>query len=410
LGGFGFLNNVVMDDSFSTKSVKFSQVHSNIVATWDSNEIHKTNEISMKSQKGTVVIRAIKGRLRLVWSFCGKRYFFALELPDTKANRAIAQMKAKQIERDIANDLFDPTLEKYRAAYQRRTLGLSAVEVFEKYIAYKAKTLKKRSLEKYTFTLSHLQQFFRDGVATEAKCEEFKDWLANRMEPITLKQRISFLKSAWAWAIEKKLVTENPWIEALRQVKVPPKQRPRPFTRDERQRIVAAFRRSPDYSYYADYVEFLLAAGCRPGEACALKWKHITDDFTLVWVGEAYSRGEVGATKTNEQRFLRLTARLQDLMKSRRSPDAKPDDLVFPAARGGYIDDHNFRNRAWKTVLGKLEIDYRKPYNMRHTFVSASLDQGLPPTVVSSLSGHTVETLYRSYAGNVRGLVELPEL
>jgi integrase len=363
-----------------------------------------------KTQKGSVVVRSVKNRLRLVWTFCGKRYYFALELPDNKANRAIAELKAKQIERDIANDLFDPTLEKYRAAYQRRALRTPATEIFEKYIAYKAKTLRKRSLEKYTFTLSHLRQFFKDEVATEGKCEQFKDWLANRMEPITLKQRISFLKSAWAWAMEKKLVTENPWMEALRQVKVPPKQRPKPFTAEERQKILVAFRQNHYYSYYADFVEFLLAAGCRPGEACALRWKHITDDCGLVWIGEAYSRGELAPTKTYEQRFLRLTSRLQDLLRSRRSPDAKPDDLVFPAAKGGYIDDHNFRNRAWKSVLEKLGIDYRKPYTMRHTFTSGALETGLSPAVVASLTGHTVETLYRHYAGNVRGLVELPEL
>lgn len=402
-----------MDESFSIRSVKFGQVESNLVRDWDSIEIQSSDEISMaerKRQKGAVVVRSVKGRLRLVWSFCGKRYFFALELGDGKANRAIAELKAKQIERDIANDLFDPSLEKYRAAYQRRVNGLSATEMFEKYIAYKAKTLRARSLEKYTFTLSHLRQFFRDGVASEGKCEEFKNWLANRMEPITLKQRISFLKSAWAWGIEKKLVSENPWIEALRQVKVPPKQRPKPFMQEERQRIVAAFRGDRHFAYYADFVEFLLATGCRPGEACALKWKHCTDDLAMVWIGEAYSRGELGPTKTSEARFLRLTSRLRDLLRSRKSPMAKPESLVFPAAKGGYIDDHNFRNRAWKSVLNELGIDYRKPYNMRHTFTSGALEVGLSPAVVASLTGHTVETLYRHYAGNVRGLVELPEL
>ena len=400
-----------MDEPFSISSVKFGQNQSNVVRDCDRIEIQGSSEISMaERKKGAVVVRSVKGRLRLVWSFCGKRYFFSLELQDSKGNRAIAELKAKQIERDIANDLFDPTLEKYRAVYQRRLLGMPATEVFEKYIGYKAKTLRKRSLEKYDFTLSHLRQFFKDEVATEAKCEVFKDWLANRMEPITLKQRISFLKSAWVWGIEKKLVNENPWIEPLRQVKVAPKQRPKPFTAEERQRIIAAFRGDRYFAYYADFVEFLLGAGCRPGEACALKWKHITDDFAVVWIGEAYSRGEPGSTKTNEQRFLRLTSRLQDLLRSRKLPEATPDDLVFPAARGGYIDDHNFRNRAWKSVLEKLGIDYRKPYTMRHTFTSGALETGLSPAVVASLTGHTVETLYRHYAGNVRGLVELPEL
>ncbi|NJP11406.1 MAG: DUF3596 domain-containing protein [Leptolyngbyaceae cyanobacterium RU_5_1] len=269
-----------------------------------------------KAQKGTVIVRAVKGRLRLVWSFGGKRYFFALELVDTKANRAIAELKARQIERDMVNELFDPTLEKYRAAYQRKGSG-TAAEIFEKYIAYKAKTLRKRSLEKYTFTLSYVRQFFKKEPATEQKCEQFKDWLAQRMEPITLKQRVSFLKSAWAWAIEKKLVSENPWVEALRQVRVPPKQRPNPFTQEERQRIMAAFRQSHYYAYYADFVEFALSAGCRPGELCALRWRHVSEDCGVIWIGEAYSRGELGPTKTSEARFLRLTARLQGLLRGR---------------------------------------------------------------------------------------------
>ena len=50
-------------------------------------------------------------------------------------------------------------------------------------------------------------------------------------------------------------------------------QLPKPFIQDERQRILAAFRQNRYYAYYADFVEFLLSNGCRPGEACALRWK-----------------------------------------------------------------------------------------------------------------------------------------
>lgn len=366
--------------------------------------------MTKKAQRGAVVIRVVKGRLRLVWSFGGQRYFFSLELTDTKANRAIAEMKARQIERDIANDLFDPTLEKYRAVYQKRTQGFSATEIFGKYMDYKAKTLRKRSLEKYQHTLTYLQQYFKSDGVTEAKAEAFREWLSCRMESVTLKERISLLKSAWGWAIEKQLVNQNPWVEVLRQVKVVPKQRPKPFSKEERQRIIAAFRQNRYYSYYADFVEFLLSTGCRPGEACALRWKHLTDDYKLAWIGEAYSRGELGSTKTSEARFLRLTDRLKELLRARHLPEAQADDLVFPSAQGGYIDDHNFRNRAWKTILNSLEIDYRKPYTMRHTFTSGALEAGLSPAVVASLTGHTIETLYRHYAGNILGLVDLPEL
>jgi integrase len=346
-----------------------------------------------------------------VWSYCGERIFFSLNLSDTRANRTIAEMKARMIERDIANDLFDPTLEKYRGEYQgKASKEMAATTVFERYTEYKAKTLRKRSLEKYHHTLGFLEQYFQDDPVTEAKAEGFREWMGRRLEPITLKQRISLLKSAWVWGIEKGFVEENPWVEVLRQVKVQPKQKQKPFTKEERKRIIAAFRQSRYYSYYADFVEFLLATGCRPGEACALRWKHFTDDLKLVWVGEAYSRGELGPTKTTEARFLKLTDRLIELLRSRQKPDFKPDDLVFPACEGGFIDDHNFRNRAWKKTLDKIGIDYRKPYNMRHTFTSAALDSGLSPATVASLTGHTVETLYQHYAGNVNGLVDLPEI
>jgi len=36
-----------------------------------------------KAPKGTVVVQGFKGRLRLRWSYCGKRYCLYLELPNT---------------------------------------------------------------------------------------------------------------------------------------------------------------------------------------------------------------------------------------------------------------------------------------------------------------------------------------
>ncbi|MBW4532452.1 MAG: hypothetical protein KME09_00790 [Pleurocapsa minor HA4230-MV1] len=39
------------------------------------------------------------------------------------------------------------------------------------------------------------------------------------------------------------------------------------------------------------------------------------------------------------------------------------DQPVFTSCKGNPIDDHNFRNRAWKSVLAKVGVEYRKPYN-----------------------------------------------
>lgn len=362
-----------------------------------------------KASKGTVVIQEFRGRLRLVWSYAGKRYFLYLELPVSKSNRIFAEAKAKQIEKDIASDNFDRTLAKYKP--QPAQQSIKVAELFQKFINHKTKRVYQQTLAKYQALLGHLNQFFREkptALVGEAEAEKFKSWLADRLAPITVRERVTLLRACWNWGIKHKLVEANPWLEV--EVKVPPKQRPRPFTKAEMERIIQGFRGDRYYAHYADYVEFLLGTGCRIGEAIALQWKHLTDDCSVVWLGESYYRGQRKETKTNQARFVRLTSKLQQMLLARRPANYQQTDLVFPSPKGCPIDDHNFRNRAWKKMLGQLGIDYRRPYNSRHSFTSHALDGGMSPLSVSEITGNTVEVIYRSYAGNVRGMVTLPDL
>jgi integrase len=86
-------------------------------------------------------------------------------------------------------------------------------------------------------------------------------------------------------------VQHNPWEAVLRRIKVPPKQAPKPFTREEMSAVITAFRSDRYYSFYADYVEFLLLSGVRIGEANSLRWRHVADDCSTMWIGESLSRG-----------------------------------------------------------------------------------------------------------------------
>ncbi|MCY7275741.1 MAG: phage integrase SAM-like domain-containing protein [Phormidesmis sp. CAN_BIN44] len=58
----------------------------------------------------------------------------------------------------------------------------------------------KQSLDQHHGTLNNLKTYFREryaGNLTEADCEKFKDWLAEKLAPITLKQYLSTVKTAW---------------------------------------------------------------------------------------------------------------------------------------------------------------------------------------------------------------------
>lgn len=365
-----------------------------------------------KASKGTVVVQVFKERLRLCWSYLGKRYYLYIGLPDSKLNRTIAEQKAHQIEGDIVTGNFDPTLKKYKSVVPKPSL-VSAVALFEQFTQSKQKYVVARTLAKYAAICRYFRDFFQDKPATEItlkEAEAFTDWLITQVKPITAKERLFLIESCWKWAIERELVELNPWKEMTKRIKPAPKQPSKPFSKEEMGAIIQAFRSDRYYHYYANYVEFLFGTGCRTGEAIGLKWKHVSDDCSTVWIGESLSRGERRSTKNNRSRTIALTPKLQAMLLAKRPADFDREELVFTAPRGGAIDDGNFRNRAWKTVLTRLEIDYRKPYTTRHTLVSHALDLGMNPVVVAQLTGHDVQVLFKNYAGNVNSRPQLPEL
>jgi integrase len=376
--------------------------------------------MSQKASKGTVSIESDDGRLRLRFRHAGKRYAIAIGLPDTTLNRNAAEQRARQIELDILSGNFDETLVKYKPSKAQLKANLTIADLLEKFILFKSKQVYKRSLEKYQAVLSHLNNYklrkgkivLADLVVSETGdyAEDFKDYLGSKLSPRTLKESLVCLSACWTWGIDEGLVDKNPWSELVSRVKVPPKQKPKPFTREEVGAIVEAFRTDRYYSQYYPFVMFLFGTGCRTGEAIGLRWKHVSDDCNTVWIGESLSRGVRKATKTNKSRTVGLTEKLREILISIKPTKPDPDALVFTTSKGNAIDDHNFRNRAWKKILAQLEIDYRKPYNTRHTLISHALDMGLSPIAVADLTGHDVETLYQNYAGVVNSKTQLPSL
>ncbi|MBW4443290.1 MAG: site-specific integrase [Plectolyngbya sp. WJT66-NPBG17] len=154
----------------------------------------------------------------------------------------------------------------------------------------------------------------------------------------------------------------------------------------------------------------MLGTGCRPGEAIALCWKHVSEDCSSVWIGEAYYRGILKTTKTGASGHVPLSESLQQLFQRRKAVGVSPDDLVFPRPSGGYLNDRDFRQRPWKKVLKRLNIPYRKPYSTRSTLISYWLSKGEDPTVVAKLTRTSVKMIYEHYAGVIKANVRLPEI
>lgn len=196
--------------------------------------------------------------------------------------------------------------------------------------------------------------------------------------------------------------------------------------KEEKEAIIAAFENntfspkftSTPHSFYAPYVKFLFMTGCRPEEAIpsvsfanALQWKHIATDCLKIQFKEAVpsDTGIRGDTKTRKTRAFPCNPRLQAFLQSIRPEKPSPDDLVLPSRRGQVIDSHNFLNRFWKPVVeglvkaGKVE-KYLPQYNIRHTFITLALENGIDPKDVACLVGNSPEVIYKFYAGKKREL------
>ncbi|XGW00601.1 MAG: tyrosine-type recombinase/integrase [Leptolyngbya sp. BL-A-14] len=190
-----------------------------------------------------------------------------------------------------------------------------------------------------------------------------------------------------------------------------------PFSPNERDAILKAIAEDSfcnkhsgfKHSYYAPFIEFLFMTGCRPSEAIALQWKHVSSDFKSISFEQAVIETGKGKTirdglKTQERRRFPCNGKVQNLLRTVKPASCNPESLVFPGYAGSLLDTHSFRKNIWKPVLSGLNIEYRKPYQTRHTFITLALENGLDAKDVARLVGNSPEVIYRHYAGNKREL------
>ena len=88
-------------------------------------------------------------------------------------------------------------------------------------------------------------------------------------------------------------------------------------------------------------------------------------------------------------------------------------DLVFPAARGGYIDGEKFRYRQRTTALRAAGIAPRRGYDCRHTFASWAIAGGVQLFYLARIMGTSVAQIDATYGhllpdseGYLRGLLD----
>ncbi len=155
-------------------------------------------------------------------------------------------------------------------------------------------------------------------------------------------------------------------------------------------------------SYYYPIIYTALSSGLRQAELLGLRWRDVDLDYMTISVNQVlYKRRGICQFKTpktnTSRRSVNMTPKLaiylREYRESRRTlykrilRPFELDTLVFSTIGGQPIDPavlgHNFHVVAVKAGLGNVRF-----HDLRHSFASLMLKQGVSPKVISSALGH----------------------
>jgi len=254
------------------------------------------------------------------------------------------------------------------------------------YLEFKEHELKPSTYYKYQNIVSvRILPYFENKSIDEIKPSDIKKWLYN-IDDVGSKSKkhyLGVLSGVFQEALYDDVISKNP----VKQIRPPQYKRPtiNPFTADEVFKILS---HAKNYNY-KHYLAIAFYTGMRSGEIIALKKSDI--DFKKNMISVSRSRGIFGESTPKTSYSIRqipildiLRPYLLDICNSH-----DYDYLFINQYKKPYRDNNVFTYKFWKPSLQELKIEYRRPYNSRHTYATNMLYNDLiVPVKLAQLLGH----------------------
>ena len=234
-------------------------------------------------------------------------------------------------------------------------------------------------------TTLNLQQFYKkllaDGRVERIESQKQPKGLSTK----TVRNIHQIISSALKLAVEQRLIARNP-ADGCALPKVEHKEM-KTLTADQ---LSAFFQEAKDSGVYELYY-LDLATGLRRGELLGLKWTDVDLDRGVLKIQRAISRqnGKVveAPLKTkNAYRTLPLSADAISVLKMQKCKVGN-SEWVFPSPTGGPMSPDSVLHMLQR-VLKRAGLPRIRFHDLRHTFATMALQNGVDVKTVSSMLGH----------------------
>lgn len=210
------------------------------------------------------------------------------------------------------------------------------------------------------------------------------------------------LRHVFKFAVRENIIKEDPFekldINVLSQHSINTEYEVKPFNQDEIQLIL----KSCSHDTIRNLISTGFYTGMRIGELFALTWGDVDFENEQIHVNKSVTmNGVIKQPKTKAGiRSIEMIALAKEALVAQFQITGNTEDgRVFKSPKGkNYLRADGF-GRYWREALIKSGVEYRNPYQMRHTFISYMLMRGNSPLVLYRMVGHeTPEIIYKFYA------------
>jgi integrase len=313
----------------------------------------------------------------------GKKYYIDVYYKGTRIRECVGESKrlaervyAKRKAELVENKFFD----------KRKVSKTKLSELVELYLEY-SKT-HKRSYERDRSSTKTLLKYMGDrklNQITPLRIEEYIKTRLNqisyrkkgKVSPATVNRELACLKHMFTKAIEWSLIYQNP-VKKVKSLKERNK-RLRFLSAEEIEKLLNCCS-----GYLMPIVKMAIFSGMRKSEILNLKWKDVDFHNNLILLTD---------TKSGKRREIPLNRTLKEVMLS--VPRHFKSDYIFCHQDGKPYSD---LRKSFNTTLKKAGIEDFTFHDLRHTFASHMVMNGVDINTLKEILGHSSIAMTQRYA------------